>query len=253
MSFNTQVRLFQLFVQGMAVFSIVYLFYTQEWSWLWTTLIAYIVIGPISIGMTLHRLLTHRTFETYTWIENFLSVLTVYSTLGPTISWVGLHRFHHANSDKEVDPHSPVQHGWFTAWTGIGWEIPQIPLKFVKDLMRKPIHKFILNHYFKILLGSIVVITAINPVLILFVYFLPSALAFHGVNAINVLGHTHGYRNHNTNDLSTNNLLVHFLTWDCLHNNHHNRPMDWTNKERWFEIDPLSWIIKLIKIRKQNA
>jgi stearoyl-CoA desaturase (delta-9 desaturase) len=233
----------------MGAVSIGYIFYTQEWYWLWTTLIAYIIIGPVSIGLTLHRLLTHRTFTTYAWLENVLSLITVYSTLGPTISWVALHRFHHANSDSEIDPHSPAQHGWFTAWTGIGWQIPNIPFTYVKDLMRNPVHKFILNHYFKILFSTILLIIIIDPILVLFIYFLPSALAFHGVNAINVFGHTHGYRNHNTKDYSTNNLIVHFLTWDCLHNNHHNRPMNWTNKERWFEFDPLGWIIRIIRIR----
>lgn len=258
MSFNTRVRLFQLFVQLMGVFAIGYLFYTQAWSWLIVTAIAYIVIGPISIGLTLHRLLTHKSFTTHPWMESILSIISVFCTLGPTVTWVGLHRYHHANSDTDTDPHSPYEmpamkltvKQSFIAWTGIGWKIPQIPLAYVKDMMKKPLHKFILNNYFKILIGGILLITIIDPVLVLFLYFLPTALAFHGVNAINVRGHCAGYRNFETSDRSTNNLLVHALTWDCLHNNHHRYPGAWNNKTKWWELDPLSWIIKIIRTEK---
>ncbi len=246
MSFNLKIRLFQLFVQVMAVFSLGYLFVTGEYYWLWYTLPAYILLGPIGIGLVLHRLLTHKTFKTYTWLENTASVLSVFCTLGPTITWVGLHRFHHANSDTDLDPHAPM-HGKFKAWTGIGWKIPSIPLKFVKDLMRSKLHKFILDNYFKILIIGILLVTAINPVLVLFAYFLPCALAFHGVNAINVYGHTYGYKNFDSGDHSTNNLIVHFFTWDCLHNNHHKYPGAWNNKVKWWEFDPLSYIIRVIR------
>lgn len=249
MTFNAKVRLFQWFVQIMAVFSIGYLFYTNEWYWLWTTLIAYIILGPISIGLTLHRLLTHKSFKTHPWIEKILVVVSVFSTLGPTVSWVGLHRFHHANSDTDSDPHSP-KHSAFKTWFGLDWIIPQIPLAYVKDMMRQPLHKFILNNYFKILFSGIILVTLINPVLVLFVYFLPTALAFHGVNAINVRGHSVGYKNFETGDLSTNNLVVHALTWDCLHNNHHKYPGSWNNRVKWWELDPLSWIIRIIRYEK---
>jgi stearoyl-CoA desaturase (delta-9 desaturase) len=242
----------------MGVVAIGYLFYTQSWSWLFVTAIAYIVLGPINIGLTLHRLLTHKSFTTHPFIENFLSIVSVFSTLGPTISWVGLHRYHHANSDQENDPHSPhdlssnkvTLKQAFIAWTGIGWNIPRIPLAYVKDMMKKPLHKFILDNYFKILISGILLITLIDPVLVLFLYFLPTALAFHGVNAINVYGHYRGYRNFETTDRSTNNLLVHALTWDCLHNNHHRYPGAWNNKHKWWELDPLSWIIRVIRYEK---
>jgi len=246
MSFNLQIRLFQLFVQLMGVYSLYYMITTGDYFWILVVIPAYILLGPVGIGLVLHRLLTHRTFTTYKWLENLLSFFSVFCTLGPTITWVGLHRYHHANSDTELDPHSP-KHGKFRAWTGIGWTIPQIPLRYVKDLMKNPFQRFILDHYFKILILTILLVTMINPILVLFLYFLPCALAFHGVNAINVFGHTLGYRNYNTDDNSTNNLIVHALTWDGLHNNHHASPGDWNNKMHWWEFDPLAGIIKLIR------
>ena len=256
MSFNTKVRVFQLIVQLMAIFSIYYMIAHGAYSWLWVVLFAYIFIGPVSIGLTLHRMLTHRSFKTWKWLEDTLSVLSVFTVLGPTITWVGLHRFHHANSDSDLDPHSPyniktdkfsIKHA-FIAWSGIGWTIPQIPLRYVKDLMRSSLHKFILNNYFKILITGIVLMYLINPILPLYMFFLPCALAFHGVNMINVFGHKHGYRNFDTDDHSTNSWFTHILTWEGLHNNHHQYPGSWDNQVKWWEIDPLKYIIKLIRV-----
>lgn len=246
MTFNTQIRLFQLFVQVMGVYAAYYIIATSDFFWVWVVIVCYIIIGPISIGLTLHRLLTHRTFTTYKWVECILSFLTVYCTLGPSISWVGLHRFHHSNADTLTDPHSP-HNGIIKAWTGYGWIIPQIPLRYVKDLMKVKLHKFMLAHYFKILFTTIFILAVINPVLPLFVYFLPSALAFHGVNMINVLGHLHGYRNFNTPDKSTNSWITHIVTWEGLHNNHHACPTRSNHRVQWWEFDPLNLIIRVIE------
>jgi stearoyl-CoA desaturase (delta-9 desaturase) len=53
------------------------------------------------------------SFKTYKWLENLLSLVTVISTVGPTISWVAVHRIHHAFADGLDDPHSPNTDGKF--------------------------------------------------------------------------------------------------------------------------------------------
>lgn len=253
MNLNTKVRTLQLANHLFAAYGIWYIFSTQQYGWLWVILASYMVIGPINISITLHRLLTHRSFKTYNWLEKAMSYLTVFSTLGPTVTWVGLHRFHHANPDTANDPHSPYDNGKltarkiFSAWTGYGWPIPQIPSKFVRDIITQPHHKFILNNYFKIIFVSIIVLFFINPVLPLFVYFIPTCLAFHGVNMINICGHAHGYRNHETPDRSTNSWITQLIAFEGWHNNHHHKPSAWNMSEKWWEIDPMSWIVRLIK------
>lgn len=253
MNLNLRVRTLQLINHLFALYGVWYMISTQQYFWLWVILAAYMVIGPINISITLHRLLTHRSFKTYSWLEKVLSYLTVFSTLGPTVTWVGLHRYHHANPDTVSDPHTPYENDKltakkiFSAWTGYGWPIPQIPSKYVRDMITQPHHKFILNNYFKIIFVTVGILFIINPVLPLFVYFIPTCLSFHGVNMINVLGHAHGYRNHATSDRSTNSWIAQLVAFEGWHNNHHHKPSAWNMSEKWWEIDPMSWIIRLIK------
>ena len=66
---------------------------------------------------------------------------------------------------------------------------------------------------------------------------------------INTLTHTFGYRNHDTDDNSTNIPLLGFLMWgEGWHNNHHAKPGKWDFQHRWWEIDPSAWVIRLVKI-----
>lgn len=250
MNLNTKVRLLQLFNHIMTIIGI----YFYDSSWLWVILVSYFILGPWNISVTLHRLLTHRSFKTYNWLEKFMSFLTVYTTLGPTITWAGLHRYHHSYPDTETDTHSPWDNGKltfrkaFSAWTGIGWEIPSIPIKFVKDLYRDSFHRFLMDNYFKIIFITLVILFIIDPLLPFYVYFIPSVLAFHGVSMINVLGHCDGYRNYDTKDKSTNSWITHLLTFEGLHNNHHGKPNSYYMGVRWYEFDILGSLIKLIKI-----
>jgi stearoyl-CoA desaturase (delta-9 desaturase) len=38
-----------------------------------------------------------------------------------------------------------------------------------------------------------------------------------------------------------------FILGDAWHNNHHANAKDWKQGVKWWEIDPTSWIIKIIK------
>jgi stearoyl-CoA desaturase (delta-9 desaturase) len=81
-------------------------------------------------------------------------------------------------------------------------------------------------------------------------------IPFWAAGVINGLGHWWGYRNHNTNDHSTN-----IIPWGIviggeeLHNNHHRSPASPKLSNRWFEFD-LGWawltlfrFLKLAKLR----
>lgn len=257
MNLNTQIRLLQLVNHLIAIPTIIYLFTTGQATWLWVSLAIWIFVGPISAVVTLHRLLTHRSFKTYPWIEKLLCIITVYSTVGPTISWVALHRMHHAKSDKEGDPHSPYENDKFTlkkalqVWAGYDWKIDNIPVKYVKDLMREPIHRFIFAHYFKIIFITGIVLLLINPMLFLCLYVIPSVMTFHIIGMVNVLGHYHGYRNYETNDHSTNSWIANlFSLGEGWHNNHHAKPNGWhAGGEHWWEWDLMAQFIRLIRVK----
>ena len=75
MNQNTKIRLLQLFNYLVTIFAIVYLVQTQQYTYLWATLIVWFLICPIGVVITLHRLLTHRSFETYPWLEKILTYI----------------------------------------------------------------------------------------------------------------------------------------------------------------------------------
>jgi stearoyl-CoA desaturase (delta-9 desaturase) len=73
-------------------------------------------------------------------------------------------------------------------------------------------------------------------------------MSFHALSVITVVAHIHGYKTHKTTDESRNTWIGSLVTLgDGWHNNHHANPGNWTTKEKWWEIDPCGWFIKLIK------
>jgi stearoyl-CoA desaturase (Delta-9 desaturase) len=74
----------------------------------------------VAFGVTVgfHRMLTHRSFRPNPVIKFCLLVLGSMSLEGPALEWAATHIKHHAHSDREDDPHSPVD-GFFHAH--IGW------------------------------------------------------------------------------------------------------------------------------------
>ena len=88
-------------------------------SWLDVALLVgmYVITSPgITIGF--HRMLTHRAFQAHPVLKFVLLVLGSMTLEGDAMTWASNHIRHHAHSDKEGDPHSPVR-GFFHAH--IGW------------------------------------------------------------------------------------------------------------------------------------
>ena len=256
MKLDTKIRLLQMFNHLVSIPAVIYAVISQQYWLFLVAFISWLIIGPISSVITMHRLLTHRSFKTHPLIEKILSYISVISTIGPTISWVALHRQHHATSDRLGDPHSPYKNSRFDfkeaikVWWGYEWTIPNIPVGYVKDLMRDPTHKFIFNNYFKIIFAFCAILILFDPTLWLFVYVVPASMTVHLIGVVNVLGHWHGYRSYETVDKSTNSWIANLVSLgDGWHNNHHARPGNWHSGERWWEWDLMAQIIKLIKIK----
>ena len=90
------------------------------WSWpaLITAVVLYWVGGSLGIGMGYHRLLTHRGYKVPKLVEYFLVTCGTLALEGGPIQWVVTHRIHHAHTDRDGDPHTPRDGGW---WAHIGW------------------------------------------------------------------------------------------------------------------------------------
>ena len=84
----------------------------------------------LGLGNTVgyHRLLTHRAFKANRPTRWLLTLLGALHSGSPVL-WVGLHRYHHARSDTEDDPHTPRSGFWrgHTGWLiGTGHPLPCI-------------------------------------------------------------------------------------------------------------------------------
>lgn len=81
--------------------------------------LTYYLLAGLGVNLGYHRVLSHRSVKLNKWLERAL--VTVGLPAGTPIQWVGNHRFHHAHTDTDLDPHSPVHRGFWYAH--VGWYI----------------------------------------------------------------------------------------------------------------------------------
>ena len=232
--------------------------------------IMYLVAGfGVTVGF--HRLLTHRSFQTYKPIEYAFAIAGSMSVQGPVIDWVADHRKHHAHADEEGDPHSPhVQfgEGWLGALKGLfhahmGWLFSEHGQaerrKYAKDLVEDRGMRRISRRFHWWVLGGLAApfafglavtggslkggLTALlwgGPVRIF--------LQHHVTWSINSVCHFFGRRRFEVEDESTN---VFWLALPSLgeawHHNHHAFPRSARHGLRWYEIDLSAALIALLQ------
>jgi len=209
--------------------------------WLFA-LVVYFATSCLGMAVTVHRSICHRAFKLHPMIERAFSVFAAIGMTGSPLGWVGTHRTHHAHSDAEGDPHGPEQHGWSLLWKGPdpfveGWR--------VKDVLRDPFQRELHRYYLLVVGGWVALLVLIDPVLVVFGFLIPASLQITTTNLSTILAHGHGYRNYETKDNSSNNILIAVLTWgEGWHNNHHARPRDWSVSRRWWELDIAGWCVR---------
>lgn len=210
--------------------------------------LSFYVYSIIGVSITLHRYYSHKNFEFKNsfikWLFTFVAILT---GRGSPLGWVYVHREHHAYSDTEKDPHPPHILGFkLFGFKHIENHSGKIKLFLVKDLMSKD-QLFINKWYFAIIFIWILSLGTISLDLVYFTWVLPVMLIQLSQNSFNYFCHKHGYRNFETRDLSTNNIYMWpFILGDAWHNNHHHNAKECNTKNKWWELDPQSSIIKTI-------
>ena len=208
-----------------------------------------LIVGTLGTNIGLHRLLSHKSFETWKPIEYLCAFFGTISLIGSPIAWCAAHRYHHANSDKDSDIHSPAKLGVLKAWFGL-WPDVNIPVRTVADLTRDKFYRFLHQHYLAVNLVYAGIICLLDPWLLVFLWALHTVYSFHATAGIAVLSHIFGYQTHNTGDHSRNSFFLQFVThFEGWHNNHHANPGKYKHGEKWWEFDPPAWIIELIRKR----
>lgn len=214
------------------------------------TVLSFYVYNIIGISLTLHRYYTHKSFEfKYDWMRKLFTLVAVLASRGSPIGWVYTHRVHHAKTDTPDDPHSPRTIGFkmFGFFDQLNDHEKRISVFMVKDLMNKE-QLFITNYYVGIILVFVCLLSLIDVQLMYFVYALPIFLIHFSQVCFNYFGHKAGYRNFETNEHSTNNIMLWPFIWgDAWHNNHHAQAARLDTKIRWWEFDPIVNLVKVIE------
>jgi stearoyl-CoA desaturase (delta-9 desaturase) len=218
-----------------------------SWKALGLAALLWWVSGSLGIGMGYHRLLTHRGYKTPKWVEYFLTVCGTLALEGGPIAWVATHRIHHRNADKEGDPHSPRDGGF---WAHMGWIITGKAmhrqtdelLPYVPDLCRDKFQLWISRWHWVPLAGLALGIWAFGGwQYVLWGIFLRTVVGLHSTWLVNSATHMWGSRRFMTRDTSTNSFWVAILTFgEGWHNNHHARPQSARHGLAWYEID-MNW------------
>jgi stearoyl-CoA desaturase (delta-9 desaturase) len=214
----------------------------------------WLMIGGYGIAIGHHRLFSHRSFKTYSWIEKVLAYFGLLAGQGSGLFWVAVHRgSHHPYADTEKDMHSPV-HGKFHSY--LGWQMRLDPAKvsFKKcgPMLSDSWHVFLHKNYVKIFWGSILLASLINWRIGLFMVVIPSFISMHTENCVDLFCHTKGlgYRNYSTEDNSTNIWwLGYFGFGQGWHNNHHYAQNAACYSKKWWELDLTRPMIFIIKAR----
>lgn len=219
----------------------------------WGFVIAGLVLTQITIASVtiyLHRHQTHRALTLHPIISHFFRFWLWITTGMVTAEWVAIHRKHHATTDIDGDPHSPVVLGIKKVfWEGA--ELYRAASK-QKDMIEKYSHgtpdDWIERNLYKrhssrgilVMLFLDLLLFGIPGITIWAIQMMWIPVWAAGV--VNGIGHYWGYRNFECPDAARN--IFPFAFWiggEELHNNHHTFASSAKFSVKWWEFD-IGWL-----------
>ena len=222
-------------------------------------------ITGLGITIGYHRMLTHRSFETFAPIHAFWTLMGALAIEGSPLVWVAVHRKHHQHSDLQEDPHSPHNHdGGLVNWIrgfyhshmgwlfGKAWSERTIQ-QYAPDVTTQRFASMLDKHYVWVILATLAIPTALAGLVtmtwqgallgLIWGGFARMFMTHHITWSINSICHLFGTRDFQSGDDSRNNLIFGILGHgEGWHNNHHAFPTSARHGLKWWQFD-LSWII----------
>ena len=200
----------------------------------------------------LHRSLSHKAVDLHP-LPRFGFRVLLWLTVGiKPREWVAVHRKHHAYTDVEGDPHSPVLLGWVRVeltnaalYRKVARDPEQVA-RYAKDLPQDRWDRVLFDHGFLgLTIGIAFMVVVFGPVIALTAALVHATTYLLMNAAVNSIGHTFGRRPYGNS--ATNLQWLAWLTGgEGLHNNHHEAPTSARFAHRRGEIDPSWWSIRLL-------
>ncbi len=241
-------------VMIMAFIAIISVIATSSYQWLFATFVFWILLSGLGIATGFHRVYSHNCYNPKPWLDMILLFFGTIACQSSSLTWVATHMgYHHPHADKEKDLHTPRKGIWhaFIGWTFFVNQ-KTVNHKYAVKLMRRKNHVFFHKHYFSIVWGSILALLLVcGWQVVLYGYFLAAFISILQDNLVNVLGHMPelGYRNFDTDDISSNFIPLGYLGWgQGWHNNHHKFPSEFSFRIKWWEFDPCIIFVPLLKM-----
>ncbi len=210
-------------------------------------LVLYVVSG---LGVTIgyHRMLTHDGFRAPGWLRAVFLILGCMALAGSKPDeWAATHIRHHAHSDEEGDPHSPLEGFWHAHF---GWLFSLDNFSYAKDYAPHLLHDRVVMFVSRTS-GLWMILAFLLPFLVggwtglLWGGLVRLFWTTHTTWSVNSICHTFGRRAFETNDESRNEWIVGLLAFgEGWHNNHHAFPQNAFHGMRWWQFDLSGLIIR---------
>lgn len=220
----------------------------------------------IAVGVGLHRLWSHNSFKTNKFVEFILMFMTAGTLQGPILAWASDHYKHHTFTDKEQDPHSPLNYGGGIKgfiWSHIGWMLfgedrfKNIDRVTLVKLGRNKLLRFQLKYYWELAIFMNLILPMIIGLAIdatmhsAFTWFLfigiGRALQQQATFCVNSACHYLGSKKYYKGTAGDIWWMAIFLLGENWHNFHHAFPSDYRNGAKWYHFDVHKWIIYLME------
>ena len=219
-------------------------------------LVASVIVLQIMVFSTtiyLHRYATHRAMQMHpaaAWVFRF--ALWVTTGIVPR-EWVAVHRKHHAHTDEQGDPHSPVLEGfWPIQWGNVFYYIrearnPQTVATYAKDIKRDTWDKLFFDY------SNFGIAVGVATLCLVFGWwglFVAGVAGFLYIfvlsSSINGLCHHRGYKNFENTAGNFRSIAL-ITGGEGLHNNHHGAPRSPKFSVRKSEIDPAWPVLRVME------
>ena len=203
--------------------------------------VGYFLWHNIGVIAGYHKLASHRQYSPPKWFKYFSIACGTMSAQSPAISWASQHTAHHAYSDTENDPHSPVHKGVWNAFLNIHYLTKEIKPIHGRRVIKDDVYIWQYNNYWLIMFSIVLTLAFIDPFSVIYFWLVPCGLARLTESYIIAINHREGG--------PVNNYFVGVVSGgEGWHRNHHDNanrlvlhPHDWFGKT-------LQWLFKQTKL-----
>lgn len=209
-------------------------------------------VGIVLTTVFLHRAVAHRAITLSPGVRLVFRTLTWLTTGIRPRQWAAVHRRHHAYTDVEGDPHSPLLLGfWRVQLTNAALyrrcaRDGETVQRYAKDLPPDRLDRWLFDHAFVGLgLGITLLCLTLGWQWGLLAAGVHTVTYLMLNGAINAVGHRFG-RQRYSNTARNNQWLAFLTAGEGLHNNHHAAPTSARLAHTRRELDPGWWVIRLL-------